>query len=96
MSEAQTPQAAAVSIDDFSVQNAPVLYFDTVPVCGNNQGVMSLMLGIKVIAPSRSGQTISKQRIVAHLRCTATAARHLRDAIDRALLLGAEPQGGKN
>ena len=98
MSESKPKDAkTTLSIESFSLQTAPILYFDSVPICGNNKGMVSLTLCADLTAPSQSGQTIdTSPRVVAHLRCTPASARRLRDTIDRTLLLAAETQGGKN
>ncbi len=72
--------------------HAPVIYFEGVPNGGDSNGIVNLTLAVgRQLA---NGQTIKKDAIaIAHLRCTVRAAKELRDAIDKVLLLRAKTSG---
>ena len=69
------------------VHHAPIIYFEGAPNFGNNHGIVNVTL-----AAARhvlEGEQIASDVIaVAYLRCSATAATALRQALDDALLLG--------
>ena len=68
---------------------APIIYFDGVPTIGFNNGIVSLLLAVGLILPTKGGQVLGQSVAVAHLRCNAAAALQLRNSIDKALLLAA-------
>jgi hypothetical protein len=78
---------------------APIIFFEYCPTLGNNQGLINIMLAAGIVMPTGSGATEVLPVAVAHLRCTTAAATQLRDALDKALLIGASvehPQGKSN
>jgi hypothetical protein len=78
---------------------APIIYFDHCPTLGNAQGLINVMLAASVVMPAGGTTTQVVPVAVAHLRCSTAAAIQLRDAIDKALLIGApvgQPQGKSN
>jgi hypothetical protein len=77
------------------IARAPIIYFEGVPTLGFNNGVVNLMLAVGLVLPTADGGTLTKPVAVAHLRCHTVAARHLRDAIDKALLLATPVPEGK-
>jgi hypothetical protein len=79
--------------------SAPIIYFEYCPTLGNNQGLINIMLAAGLVMPTGGSATEVVPVAVAHLRCTTLAATQLRDAIDKALLIGAaveHPQGKSN
>jgi len=79
-------QKAVVVID---VPHAPVIYFDGAPNFGNANGVVNVTLAVARHLGT-GGEVTTDALAVAHLRCTIQAAVDLRNAIDKALLIGAE------
>ena len=78
---------------------APIIFFEFCPTLGNNHGLINIMLGTGVVLPTGGTTTEVVPVAVAHLRCTTAAAMQLRDAIDKALLIGAaisNPDGKSN
>jgi hypothetical protein len=78
---------------------APIIFFEYCPTLGNNQGLINIMLAAGIVMPTGGGATEVQPVAVAHLRCATAAAIQLRDAIDKALLIGApveNPQGKSN
>ena len=78
---------------------APIIFFEYCPTLGNAQGLINVMLATGIVMPTSSGNTHVTPVAVAHLRCTTNAAIQLRDAIDKALLMGApvgHPEGKTN
>jgi hypothetical protein len=74
---------------------APIIYFEGVPTCGYNNGIVNLLLAVGVVLPTPDGRTITEPVAVAHLRCNVIAAQALRDTIDKALLLATPVPEGK-
>jgi hypothetical protein len=79
--------------------SAPIIFFEFCPTLGNHNGLINIMLAAGIVMPSGGPTTDVVPVAVAHLRCTAAAAIQLRDAIDKALLIGApvqNPEGKAN
>jgi len=75
--------------------HAPIIYFDGAPNFGNASGIVNVTLAAARHLPN--GDQIDTDVIaVAFLRCSIQAALDLRNALDRALLLGARAEGGLN
>ncbi|WP_445487267.1 hypothetical protein [Rhodopseudomonas sp. RCAM05734] len=77
---------------------APIIFFEFCPTLGNNQGLINIMLAAGIVMPTATSATDVVPVAVAHLRCSTAAATQLRDAINKALLIGApvEQQGRSN
>ena len=79
--------------------SAPIIFFEFCPTLGNHNGLINIMLAAGIVMPTGGSVTDVVPVAVAHLRCTAAAAVQLRDAIDKALLIGApvqNPEGKAN
>jgi hypothetical protein len=76
--------------------DAPIIFFEVCPTFGNNGGLVNLMLATGLIEAAPHGKVASRVKAVAHLRMTVAAAVNLRDTLDRALALGAKPDGMVN
>lgn len=99
MADNPDPRAAQqhiLPLDTDSALRAPVIYFEVVPTLGCHSGVVTLMLASGIVIPADGGTTKTQPVAVAHLRCSIASAVGLRDAIDKALLLGAPAQGTQN
>lgn len=77
---------------------APIIFFEFCPTLGNNEGLINIMLAAGIVMPTATNATDVVPVAVAHLRCSTAAATQLRDAINKALLIGApvESQGRSN
>ena len=95
--------ASKTSNGDFTpirdLPSAPIIFFEFCPTLGNHNGLINIMLAAGIVMPSPGAVTDVVPVAVAHLRCTAAAAVQLRDAIDKALLIGTpvqNPEGKSN
>lgn len=82
-----------VSVGDS--KNAPVIFFDGVSNLGNFHGIVNLTL-VSSRNLMSDGVVVSDIVAMAFLRCGIQGAIELRNAIDQALLLGAETKGQAN
>ena len=73
--------------------DAQIIYFDGIQSLGHHREIINVTVTVGVVVPSKNGRTVTIPKIAAHLRCTAAVAQELRDALDKALLLGAEAAG---
>jgi uncharacterized membrane protein len=97
MTEKPAPPEGYVPTQD--LPRAPIIYFEYCPTLGNNNGVINVLLAAGIVLPTETSATNVVPVTVAHLRCSAVAATQLRDALDKALLLGQpveNPQGRSN
>ena len=76
--------------------SAPILFFDTAPVCGMRRGVFSLVLEAFVQDAGEGEATDNHRVVVAHLRTTSEGLRSLKAAIEKIELMAAKPAGGTN
>jgi hypothetical protein len=92
----ENPTVGFVPVRDLPA--APIIFFEFCPTLGNNQGLINIMLAAGIVMPTASSATDVVPVAVAHLRCSTAAATQLRDAINKALLMGApiEPHGRSN
>ena len=77
-----------------NASDAPIIFFEGISTFSNNNGIVGLMLVAGLTLPTDDGGTVGKVSAVAHLRCSIAVAVALRDALDRALLLGVPTAGG--
>ena len=80
-------------------QPLPVVYFDHAPGLSHSNGIIGITLTVSGNVPNENGGVDSVASVVAHLKCNIPAAKTLRDAIDRALLLATpvdNPEGKAN
>jgi hypothetical protein len=100
MTEKPAPDATnEVFIPVRDLPSAPIIFFEFCPTFGNHNGLINIMLAAGIVMPSGGPGTDVVPVAVAHLRCTAAAAIQLRDAIDKALLIGTpvqNPEGKAN
>ncbi|KIZ41591.1 MULTISPECIES: hypothetical protein [Rhodopseudomonas] len=97
MSETPVPDNSFQAIHD--LPSAPIIFFEFCPTLGNNNGLINIMLAAGIVLPTASTATNVVPVAVAHLRCSSIAAKQLRDALDKALLMGQlvdNPQGKSN
>jgi hypothetical protein len=66
-------------------RNATIVYFDLAPTFGVLAGAIQIELATRILIPTADGGAHAKIIATARLRCSPTAARSLRAAIDRSL-----------
>ena len=71
---------------------APVVYFDIVGAYGTMNGAVEVELATRILVPQPDGSTQVKFLSSGRLRCSATAASNLRNALDAALKMLEQPQ----
>ena len=94
MAKKPSPPAFPVAmppVSDSASAHAPFLYFDNAPTIGHMNGIIQVTLEAGRLYPGPSGEVMRERVLVAHLRMNANAARSLRAALDKALLLAAPP-----
>ena len=75
--------------------SAPIIFFEFCPTLGNNNGLINVMLAASLVLPTGTSATDVVPVAVAHLRCTTAAAIQLRDALDKAILIGQPVQNSE-
>ena len=85
------PPATLPPMSDSASAHAPFVYFDAAPTIGYTNGTLQVTLEAARLYPGPAGKTVCERVLVAHLRMNARAARSLRSALDKALLLAATP-----
>ncbi|WP_291869516.1 hypothetical protein [Bradyrhizobium sp.] len=86
----QQPPASLVYEDTGAA--APLVYFDIVGAYGIMHGTVEIELATRILVPTPNGATAVKFLSSARLRCSPTAAAHLRNALDAALKMLEQPQ----
>lgn len=71
---------------------APLVYFDIVGAYGTMNSAVEVELATRVLVPQPDGSTQVKFLSSGRLRCSATAAANLRNALDAALKMLEQPQ----
>jgi hypothetical protein len=89
-------KAESIRFANLGAEIAPFIYFDGVVAMGMNFGAVQIELAANVLVPAPDGGAPAQVVISAHLRCSPNAAADLRQAIDKALLLGAKTEGQAN
>jgi len=79
---AGTPGAAPLMKN---AANAPLVYFDNVPVFGTYAGNLEVELAARQLVPKPDGSVGADMACTAHLRCSPQAAIMLIDALQKAL-----------
>ena len=72
---------------------APYIYFEGAPNFGFTNGIINVTLAANRHLLT-DGAPVRDAVATAHLRCNVLAALELRNALDAALLLAAQPHGG--
>jgi hypothetical protein len=79
------PQPAPELIYEDTGAAAPLVYFDIIGAYGTMHGSIEIELATRILVPRNNGSTEVKFLSSGRLRCSATAAANLRNAIDAAL-----------
>jgi hypothetical protein len=90
--DTRSNEAAATLISD--TPHAPFIFFEAAPAFGFANGVVKITLSASCTSVGPDG-VMNEQVVVAHLRGNVLAARSLRQAIDKALLLAAPTSESK-
>ena len=70
----------------------PFVHFDLAAAYGMTNGAIQIELGARILMPTPDDKVAVEFATTAHLRCSPQAARFLRNAIDKALEMVAQPQ----
>ena len=71
--------------------DVPMIYFDIAPAYGVMGGIVQVELGARVLVPQPDDSVDVKFVSCGRLRCSATAAVHLRNALDASLKMLEQP-----
>ncbi len=71
--------------------DAPMIYFDIAPAYGVMSGIVQIELGARVLIPHQDDSVDVRFVSCGRLRCSATAATHLRNALDASLKMLEQP-----
>ena len=75
-----------------NMNEAPVVFFDIAPAYGAIGGIVQVELATRILIPHSDNTIDIKFVSCARLRCSATAAAFLRDALDASLKMIELPQ----
>jgi hypothetical protein len=89
MKENPNPPEKVTAVPVGDVPHAPFIFFESAPVFGFTNGVISITLATNRNYAGPDGGVVSEQVVVAYLRGNVPAALNLKQAIDNALLLAA-------
>lgn len=79
-----------MSDDEATVKDdvpAAFLYFDGTSNCGYHNGIVNVTIVANRFLPQRGGGVGTQFIAVSHLRCSIEAAKDLREALDKAILI---------
>ena len=71
--------------------DVPTIYFDIAPAYGVMSGIVQIELGARVLVPQPDDSVDVRFVACGRLRCSATAAMHLRNALDASLKMLEQP-----
>jgi hypothetical protein len=84
------PDKTAVPVYD-NINDVPTIYFDIAPAYGVMSGIVQIELGARILVPHGDDSVDVRFISCGRLRCSATAATHLRNAIDASLKMLEQP-----
>ena len=80
------------AVPSFGNRNdVPTVYFDIAPAYGVMSGIVQVELGARALIPHHDDSVDVKFVTCGRLRCSATAATHLRNALDASLKMLEQP-----
>jgi len=71
--------------------DVPNIYFDIAPAYGVMSGIVQIELGARILVPHADDTVDVRFVTCGRLRCSATAAMHLRNALDASLKMLEQP-----
>jgi hypothetical protein len=71
--------------------DVPIVYFDIAPAYGVMSGIVQIELGTRILVPHQDDSVDVRFVSCGRLRCSATAAMHLRNALDASLKMLEQP-----
>jgi hypothetical protein len=86
----QPGKSAVPSYDNRN--DVPNVYFDIAPAYGVMSGIVQIELGARILVPHADDSVDVRFVTCGRLRCSATAAMHLRNALDASLKMLEQPQ----
>lgn len=90
---ADVDQPAKGSVPAYDNRNdIPTVYFDIAPAYGVMGGIVQIELGARILVPHPDDSVDIRFVSCARLRCSVTAAIHLRNALDASLKMLEQPQ----
>ena len=92
MADHENPQPGAGLVYEDTGAAASLVYFDIVGAYGTMNGAVEVELATRILVPQPDGSTQVKFLSSGRLRCSATAASNLRNALDAALKMLEQPQ----
>jgi hypothetical protein len=92
MSDAPAPPAKRLLAGYVPVPTAPIIYFDYAPTFGVFTGAVQIELAARTLLPLANGSAVPRIVEVGRIRCSAAAARGLKEALEAALNLLEQPQ----
>jgi hypothetical protein len=87
----QTPKSLASTRLIRDPAAGPVVFFDSAPTYGHLNGVIEITLTSRLVLPTTDNRCITEIIAAGHLRGSYASMTALRDAIDGALKMAAEP-----
>jgi hypothetical protein len=91
-SETAPPLATKSGVAYAETSSAPFIYFDGVSCHGAMHGIVEIELAARIMAPTADGGVDTKFTPTARLRCSPAAADALRQSIEIAQKMAAQPQ----
>ena len=88
--DSEPPEKGAVPSFD-NRNDVPTIYFDIAPAYGVMSGTVQIELGQRILIPQTDDSVDVRFVTSGRLRCSATAAMHLRNALDASLKMLEQP-----
>ena len=92
LTDPENPKPPPAIIYEDTGAAAPLVYFDIVAAYGTMHGTIEAELATRILVPRPDGATEVKFLSSGRLRCSPTAAAHLRNALDAAPKMIEQPQ----
>ena len=90
------PTIPPASVNVEGLLEAPLIYFDAVPIVGRRGQVLNILLATHITEQTREKTTEDHLVAVANLRFPLAAATQLRDLLDKVILSTMTPPGQAN
>jgi hypothetical protein len=83
----KTPKPLEASPGFRDSTSAPFVYFDSAPTFGIMAGAIQIELVSRTLVPTADGGAKPEFQVTGRLRCSAQAARNLREVLNKALAM---------